>query len=239
VTAKLKEQILERQTALPPQEAAALGLPELMARVGQANRADPADPYRLLASLPAKVFLTANPDSLLQEALESEEKTPDVSFFDWRAQTADGERYDGKPTAQQPLVYHVFGRSGGDSFVVLTEDDYFDYLISWNEYKERIPNLVGYQTTNTSLLFLGFQPTDLGFRVLMRLIKSQGGSGQLEQCPHVAVQIDPDEDNLINAARARRYLETYFKSAAATTFAIYWGSPGEFLAELQRRVEAG
>jgi hypothetical protein len=239
VSKQLKKQIVQGQSTLTPEEAGTLDLSELMTRVGRANRDDPADPYRILAKLPARVFLTANTDNLLQEALEAEGKQPDVFVFKWWEKTVGVDGYAKMPEAMTPLVFHLFGQSEDDSFMVLTEDDHFDHLIRWNEYKERIPRVVGHQTTTASLLFLGFRPTDLSFRMLLRLIKSQEGSDQLAEFPHVAVQIDPEDDDCINVRKARTYLEEYFKSAAATKFAIFWGSAVEFLQELDRRLNAG
>ena len=46
--------------------------------------------------------------------------------------------------------------------------------------------------------------------MLYRLIMSQEGSAKLKQLTHVAVQIDPEEDALINPRAARKYLEDYF-----------------------------
>ena len=69
---ELRHQILRRHESLP-QEAKALSLSKLMALVGQSHRdADTDDPYALLAELGAKLFVTANPDNLLEEALKAE-----------------------------------------------------------------------------------------------------------------------------------------------------------------------
>ena len=95
------------------------------------------------------------------------------------------------PDPEHPLVFHIFGFFRDENSLVLTEDDYFEYLISLIQYKPRIPGVVGHQTTSTSLLFLGFQLTDWNFRVLYRLIMSQEGSSKLKQLTHVAVQVDP------------------------------------------------
>ena len=121
---------------------------------------------------------------------------------------------------------------------MLTEDDYFDYLISLIQYKPRIPWVVGEQTTSTSLLFLGFQLTDWNFRVLHRLIMSQEGSSRLKQQTHVAVQVDPEEDALINPRAARKYLEDYFGSSGPEKVHIFWGSAAEFLKELNNQLES-
>jgi len=234
-----------RALGITPEDADGLSLTELGSLVAQANRADPADPYSLLARLPVKVFITANGDRLLEEALAANQKEPDVVVFDWAGKTPN-EKYGREPTTEAPLVFHAFGRVEGDDFMILTEDDHFDHLIAWTECKgapdanapEWIPRIVGYQTTTTSLLFLGFQPTDLSFRTLLRIIKSQAGSSQLKNFPQVGVQIDIQEDDLINAQRARAYLQDYFKKAAVETFAIFWGTAADFLQELDRRLHA-
>jgi CHAT domain-containing protein/SIR2-like protein len=230
---ELRRQILRRHDMLPA-ELAQASLPNLLRAVGQKNReADPADPYKLLAQLPARVFITANPDNLLQEALKAEGKNPEVFFFNWRMKTDEPGRYDREPTPKDPLVFHILGYFKDDESLVLTEDDYFDYLIGLIQYKPRIPKVIPYATANTSLLFLGFQLTDWSFRVLFRLIMSQEGSSRRKEFAHVAVQVDPEEHTLINPQKARKYLKEYFGDSDIT---IFWGSAGEFLQELERRL---
>ena len=232
------KQILRRHGDTLPAELkrAPLSLSKLLQVVGQNNRdGDPADPYTLLAQLPARVFITASPDNLLQEALKAEGKEPDVFFFNWREKTDESkpERYNREPTPKTPLVFHVFGYFKDDNSLVLTEDDYFDYLIGLIQYKQRIPKVVSHVTTSTSLLFLGFQLTDWSFRVLFRLIMSQEGSSRRKQFAHVAVQVDPEEHTLINPQKARKYLKEYFGESNIT---IFWGRAGEFLQELKKQL---
>lgn len=233
---QLHRQTLQRHSTLSADDKK-LKLPQLLALVEQNNREDPADPYKLVAQLPAPVFITANPDNLLLQALRAEDKDPDVFFFNWREKTKTGdsqpERDEQEPTAKKPLVFHVFGYFRDQESLVLTEDDYFDYLIGLIQYKPRIPKEVPAATTSTSLLFLGFQLTDWSFRVLFRLIMSQEGSSHRNKFTHVAVQVDPEEHTLINPQKARKYLERYFGESNIT---IFWGSSGEFLQELGRRL---
>jgi hypothetical protein len=119
--------------------------------------------------------------------------------------------------------------------VVLTEDDYFDYLIGVTSNKDLIPSVVRRALADTALLFLGFQMDDWNFRVLFRSLMSQEGRGRRNRYAHVAVQIDPEEGRTLAPERARRYLETYFQGA---DISIYWGSAEDFIRELQRRWEA-
>ncbi len=237
--AALREQILARHGSLPGADA--LPLSKLMALAGEHNRKEnPDDPYRLAAQLDAKLFVVASPDNLLEEALKAEGKAPETFFFNWREKAQAGDvamEKDGDPDPAHPLVFHIFGFFRDEDSLVLTEDDYFEYLISLIQYKPRIPGVVGHQTTSTSLLFLGFQLTDWNFRVLYRLIMSQEGSSKLKQLTHVAVQVDPEEDALINPRAARKYLEEYFGSSGPEKVHIFWGSAAEFLKELNAQLE--
>jgi hypothetical protein len=225
-------------------QAQTLNLPELLALVGPRVRsADADDPYRLLAQLPANVFVTANPDNLLQQALRAEDKEPDTVYFNWRGR--EYERWDKRwdedtdLDPRYPLVFHIFGSFGDvENSLVLTEDDYFDFLLSLSEYKARIPGVVSRQLTSTSLLFLGFQLTDWNFRVLNRLIMGQQGSSKLRNHPHVGVQLDSQEETLINPRAARAYLAEYFGKSGVEAVNIFWGTAGEFLKELHDKLES-
>src|SRR5262249_8055440 len=115
---------------------------------------------------------------------------------------------------------------------------YFDYLISLTEHRPRIPVVVGHLTTSTSLIFLGFQLTDWSFRVLYRLIMRKQGNSQLQDHPHVAVQLDPQEDALINPRAARKYLEEYLGRSGEEAVSIFWGTAGEFLEQLHDKLES-
>ncbi len=115
---------------------------------------------------------------------------------------------------------------------MITEDDYFDYLIGVTKNKDLIPKAVRGKLADTALLFLGFQLDSWDFRVLYRSIMGQEGSGRRSRYAHVAAQIDPEGGRLIEPEGARNYLEQYFQHADTS---IYWGSAEDFLIELDRR----
>lgn len=238
---ELRKEILRRHDELPP-EARSLSLAKLMATVARSNREqDPDDPYRLLAGLDAKLYVTANPDNLLEEALEADppKKKPTTFFFNWREKTEVAQArtvVQTEPDEAHPLVFHIFGFFRDENSLVLTEDDYFEYLTTLIGSRPPFPGIVGGRTTSTSLLFLGFQLTDWNFRILYRLILSQEGSARLKDRTHVAVQIDPEEDALINPRAARKYLEDYFGRSGPEKIHIFWGSAAEFLKELSNQL---
>jgi hypothetical protein len=146
-----------------------------------------------------------------------------------------------RPTRETPLVYNLFGRLNDPDNVTITEDDYFDFLISIGEEKNvarkkrRIPDSVYGALTKSSLLFLGFRVHQWDFRVLFRTLMSLEGRRLLSGNTHVAVQIDPDDDYIMDPKRAKMYLENLFKFTGPDV-SIFWGSPEDFLTELHSRI---
>ncbi|HYK65140.1 MAG TPA: SIR2 family protein, partial [Patescibacteria group bacterium] len=202
------------------------------------------EPYALLASVPFRMYLNTCPDSLLENALKLAGRTPEVAVCEWnddmRPEPSVFDRDAAyRPDQNRPLVYRLFGHLQDPASLVLTEDDYFDYLIGVTSNKDLIPAVVRRALADTALIFLGFRMDDWSFRVLFRSIKSQKGGSRRSRYAHVAVQIDPEEGRIIEVDAARRYFETYFQGSE---IAIYWGSVEDFLRELagqwERRARA-
>ena len=206
----------------------------LTAVAALAQARDPTEPHRVLAQLPFPLYLTTNPDPLLELALEAEGKRPHVALCPWndyveRSLVSPAAEAEAEPEPRRPLVYHLFGRLGEPDSLVLTEDDYFDYLIGVTSNNDLIPEAVRLALTDTSLLFLGFRLDDWAFRVLFRSIVRREGGSRRRRYAHVAVQIDPEEGRFLEPERARRYLQTYFQG---DDIRIYWGRTEDFVREL-------
>lgn len=191
------------------------------------------DGHAVLAALPLSIYLTTAVDRLLEHRLTRAGKAPTSALCAWNGDITD-ETGEARPDPQRPLVYHLFGRLDARDSMVLTEDDYFDFLIGVTSNRDLIPVTVRRALADTALLFLGFQMDDWNFRVLFRSIVAQQGGGRRKRYAHVAAQIDPEQGRVTDPARARRYLEGYFDSADIT---IYWGSAEDFLRELKGRME--
>jgi hypothetical protein len=223
-----------------PEEVRRAPLDALITAVGARQRTgNPTEAHRVLAQLPLPIYITAEFATLLAEALHEADKAPVVELCRWNERLEMLESvYDAEPAyrpeEKRPLVYHLFGTLQEPHSIVLTEDDYFDYLIGVTSNKELIPGVVRRALADTALLFVGFRMDDWDFRVLFRSLMSQEGRGRRSGYAHVAVQIDPDEGRILDPERARRYLESYFGSA---DISIYWGSAEDFLCELWRRWE--
>jgi hypothetical protein len=141
-----------------------------------------------------------------------------------------------KPTPVNPLVYHFHGHMAWPASLVVTEDDYFEFLL--NLAKEPPPfvlpcidKVLGYG----ELLFLGYKLSDWDFRVLFRLLMDFLKAGNFK---HIAVQLGPrsraEAADQMKAENAERYLGTYLDKR---NIKVYWGTCQEFIAELNRRRE--
>jgi hypothetical protein len=196
------------------------------------------EPHWVLAQAPFPIFVTTALDGLLTEALKAAGKDPREELFRWNdddgwpplLKDTDPEYV---PTPEKPLVYHLFGRLGVDHSLVITEDDYFDYLIGATKNRDQIPHYVRAALAETALLFLGFEMDGWDFRVLFRSIMTQQVQrSRRMQIAHAGVQIDLVEGRILEIDRARRYLESYFEDS---NIHIYWGSVEDFSRELRQQ----
>ena len=215
---------------------------EVFSRVGaKARERDPGDQHRVLASLPIRIYITTNYDNLLADALKEAGKAPEVVLCPWReGLLLDESVYDREPgylpTPERPLVYHLFGHLSLPDSMVLTEDDYFEFLIGFTANKKRTPQVIPPAVlralTDSALLVLGFHLDDWDFRALFRTVMIQQGGGRRARYAHVGVQLEPDDARNQNPVRARKYLEKYFGQAEIN---LYWGKAEDFVRELARQ----
>jgi CHAT domain/SIR2-like domain len=221
---------------------------------------EPLEPHRVLASLPFRLYITTNPEPLLSNALAEAthvdpklgevKKKPHTEICRWNAELADlPSLFDPAPAPdasrvvslaapntyrldpQQPVVYQLFGTLARPESLVITEDDYFDFLIGVTANKDLIPKPVRRALADSALLFLGFQLDDWDFRVLFRSIVGQEGARRRQAYAHIAVQVDPEEGRVQRPDEAREFLNAYFQNA---DISIFWGTVEDFVKELSR-----
>lgn len=213
-------------------------LTESIRSIGWQNLAadDPNNVHRLLADFELPIYLTTNPDSLMVEAIQARGHTPLREICRW-GEHLDwldpqmGEDY--QPTPENPLVYHLFGSDEQEDSLVITEDDYFNFLVRTASERDRIPNLIREALSSTSLMFVGYSLYDWEFRVLMHgLVASRDTRRKFK---HVAVQLDLSDSSAGDAAAVQSFLQQYFLEADIN---VYWGSMEQFIAELREQWEA-
>jgi hypothetical protein len=209
-------------------------LEDLIAAAWEArHRREDVDPFSVLAQLPAPVYVTTQYNRLLARALTDAGRQPEVELCRWHEKIdwpeSVFEREPGyRPTPERPLIYHLLGIFDEPQSLVLTEDDYFDFLIGVTRNQDLVPKVVRRRLSDSALMLVGFRVDEWDFRVLYRsLLRYEGG--RHDEYTHVAVQIDPEEGATVDAGRARKYLESYFGSARVF---LYWGSTEHFVKEL-------
>jgi hypothetical protein len=240
--ALLSKRVPTAVAGLPPD----VPLSKLLSTAGAQRRAtDPVEPHQVLAALPVPIYLTANPDNLLVDALYAAQpqRKPQVMICPWYAEELHftGAAIE-PPAPATPLVYHLLGHLDNSDSLVISEDDYFRYLIGVKRNVELIPDSVQRALADTALLFLGFRFEDWSFRALLQSVLRLSGGDRRKKYAHVAVQIDPQEGATLNPEAARKYLKDYLGPAAAQTYqaniSVYWGSVDDFIRELHMRWQA-
>ena len=253
ITKYLKTQLIERKQNARgedpfvgvPDELITGDKPEqAILEAGAQARQSPNDPYRVIAALDSKIFVTTAWTGLLQDALRARRKEPftltfpwspgfkqwktDPSHKDWARSTSRQE-----PTIMAPLVYHMFGRLEEPRSLVLTQDDYFDWLTAWTEtrnIKEIVPTRVLNAFAANSLLFLGYYLDDWDFRVVFQSIKAFALQPPNNQ--HIGVQVRP-RGQIVEREAAQRYLDSYFDG---DKISIFWMSTASFAEMLRDRL---
>src|SRR5215216_2412887 len=145
-----------------------------------------------------------------------------------------------KPTPQKPLVYHLHGIVDILQSMVLTEKDYFDFVINLNKDesstsgKKLLPLYIRRALPSTSLLFAGYRLEDISFRVIFQGIMSFLGSIK-RQYKNVTVQI-PTSFPADSLEKVQAYLNAYLKNMFFGLIA-YWGSLDDFFKELREKLD--
>ncbi|HLK62209.1 MAG TPA: CHAT domain-containing protein [Bryobacteraceae bacterium] len=210
------------------------------------RRRSPSEPHQVLASkrFNCPLYITTNPDTLLETALREAGKSPRINYCRWfeemNREAGEGPPPDldfplaadaFRPDSRNPLVFHLFGLWDVPESLVLSEDDYFDYLIGATLNKDLIPGYVRGRLADSPLLFMGFHIDEWSFRVLFRQLKSQQGGNANRAKRHIGAQIGPDQDRIMDVNRARQFFQDYF---ATNQINLYWGNVEDFTGEFLR-----
>ena len=194
------------------------------------------DPLRLLARLPLQIYITTSYYDFLERALDAEGKTPHSQVCFWnstgsivKTQHQLDPSYQPSPT--QPAVYHLFGLEDYPQTLVISEDDYMNFLISvvedTNTQNPIIPLKLRQALAESPLLLLGYQLRDWDFRVLFRFILRYRKE---ELSPRgMIIQLQPDRKRIENVEKAAQYLSRYLDKKQ---FDIEWTDTESFIQKL-------
>jgi len=197
------------------------------------------DPLRLLARLPLKIYVTTSYYNFMEQALEDEKKTPRTQVVFWSGgklnsnpkHSPDPEsKYE--PSVTEPTVYHLFGLEDYPETLVLTEDDFMNFLIAavvedTNTQNPVIPMVLRGALAESRLLLLGYRVRDWDFRVLFRFISKFRGSDSAPRS--MLIQLKPSAQQSGNKEKSVEYLSQYFEKKQ---FAVEWTNPEKFIRKL-------
>ena len=204
-----------------------------------------AQPHALLARYPISVYLTTNYDNYTTLALQQLGKAPVTKICPWYL-GADRDEITKiprgfKPSSDEPLVYHLHGSFEQPASLVLTEEDYLEFLITLTQHhgvrsQSVIPPQVVLAMARQPLLFVGYSLRDWSFRTLFRGLRRT--VAEVHRRRHVSIQLAPlsrRHDDEVRS-RAEDYLRSYYDKL---NISVYWGSAREFCEELDRRLQPG
>jgi hypothetical protein len=201
------------------------------------------DALAKLAKLNLPIYVTTSYFDFLERAIVANGRTPRTQVCFW---SGDPMRYADEshrtdhqfqPTPQNPLVYHLFGLEAYPESLVLTEDDYLDFLAaivqdSANQSEPRLPLYLRQALTQSSLVLLGYQLHEWDFRVLFRGLINTMPSGLRNF--NLAIQLNPENQQwVISADDIKAYLKGYFEvKEKQLNFTVEYDTTANFISRL-------
>lgn len=210
--------------------AAQLGYPQFM------NGRE--DPLRLLAKLPVNIYITTSYSDFLERALIAEKKEPQTQLCFCRNKGKAIAKFlpqrDFTPEEKKPAVVHLFGLEDDPSSLVLSEDDYINFLMNAVEdlgREEYYPAYLKSALWDSSLLLLGYYLRDWDFRTLFRFLSRIRKNSDGAMRRSIAIQFEPHlgPARKQEEERSKNYLKKYFSTGK---FMIKWSRAEDFIYEL-------
>jgi NAD-dependent SIR2 family protein deacetylase len=182
----------------------------------------PGEVHHILASWPIKAVLTTNYDNLMERAFSKKDKDPAKAIYNHHG---DQEQLKVPPSVEKPLVYKLHGSLENVDSMVITEDNYIDFLISLIEGNPKLPDAISAIFRTDSILFVGYGLKDWNIRVLLRYFRKD------EDIRSFAVQRD-----LRGASREWESMVLYWERK---NISVYNCDALAFLRELDQRYQKG
>lgn len=222
-------------------EEASQTLMEIAAAAGfPGDRAGPATTYRRLARMGLPVYITTSHSDFLEAALQQAGASPRSEVYRWHDGLYDvlppglDEEPDWTPSAEEPLVFHVFGREAYPSSMVLTEDDHFALLKRLAAEPDTLPTVVRQALAQSALLLLGYRFREWALRTVLHGLLD-GSSRYRRRFSNVIVLAALEAETRSQVA-AEEFFTGYFGDL---DFEVYWGSAQEFLQALGQASATG
>ena len=161
----------------------------------------PSPLLQMLASLPFKLFVTTNYDRLLERAFPNNDYElliQPVGGFSDLEQLAIQERL---AEIEKPIIYKIHGSfrdsggraglSGDINRLILTEEDYIQFLSVVGRKDMGVPTMVRDKLADGTILFLGYSLQDWDFRTIHKILFEPFDPRQKSKS--FAIQKDPPD----------------------------------------------
>jgi hypothetical protein len=204
------------------------------------------DPLELLARLDLPIYITTSYYDFMERALIKAGKNPrtQICFWSGKVEGVKPEHVLDKdywPSQNNPMVYHLYGFEDYPETMVLSEDDYMNFLISVMGHTDNlnpiVPASIRERLPAAKMLLLGYHLRDWDFRVLFRfltkfrflpqasvLVQTQRSTrGMVIQLK----ETDVGDDEI----KTLDYLQEYFDQK---DFEVRWQSVDDFIRSLYR-----
>jgi len=207
------------------------------------------DLMTLLAKLRLPIYITTSYYDFLERALIADgRKRVRSEVCTWSGQISKIDRQylpePTEPTPDEPLVFHLFGMERYPHTMVLSVDDYLNFLVNiflretdakTSQSKGAPPPIPAYlweRIVELPLLIMGFRLHDWDFQVLYRgIVTAKPAVAQRDA--GVVIQVKPDQQNgFTNPQRAEQYLRDYLSQEA--NFRVEFLTPDEFIVKLYK-----
>jgi hypothetical protein len=223
------------------------------------NFKDETEIHCVLAHLKSKIYLTTNYDDFMFQALSDWQLKPERAICRWNNNllqmepspfdTSDeGVRrkpYD--PGPNDPVVFHLHGHVGIPASIVVSEDDYIDFMMYVSRdlaeskkqrgQKTMLPLAIRRAITNHMLLVVGYSFGDQNLLFVLRtLLQSLAVS---DKHMNISVQLKPQANG--DAQAEKEMLEKYVtylekRYQWSLNVSVHWGTAADFAAELRKRL---
>lgn len=206
---------------------------EELGKVPPPNFDDPNEPYNILAKLPLPIYVTTNYDDLMEQALRKNHRDVKPDLCKWVKSLEDTSPLSEQgfqPNVASPSVFHLYGYMQTQPSMVMSEDDYFQFLINVSKDQELIPKRIQQAISGTSLMLLGYSLEDWDFRILFHFL-----AGYLRNSTsrtHVAVQLSPSASDDDLKQRAQAFFDKYFESKSPD-IRVSWETTQNFVLMLR------
>lgn len=214
---------------------------EQVVRILDEKSIQPGPAHTYLARLPFSIYATTNYDSLMSDALRIRRGPVDV-VCQWRVSPNSYPNLDDR-TPVNPVVFYFHGSKTDPDSLVLTEDDYLDFLSRMLENLDLLPKTIEKAIRNSSVLFIGYRLADWNLRILFKqlglALARRGTCASVRREPPVDETHAKDRKSILvfpspsaddpSRGQIKNYLTTYYQ---ALKIKICWATAEDFLEQL-------